>query len=168
MKFLWNVHESLIKDGIKPGSMEDKRFLALALCGEVGETCELIVRGKTFGLEEEIGDVYAYLCLLALAYKIRVPKSAPQPVRSTLLRAPEWGLFLSMYSGKIANMLKKQWRGDKVPNVTVKLQIYIEEVYNALCELSMIFGLRSPTEILDDIIVPKIKARWPEHTGEAA
>lgn len=76
--FLWNFHTAIIEKTIKPGSPEDKRFLALALCGEVGELANLIKkewRGDSdpeFSrkVADELGDIYAYLRLIALAYNL--------------------------------------------------------------------------------------------------
>lgn len=74
--FLWNFHTAIVDGTRKPGSLEDRRFLALALCGEVGELANVIKkewRGDddpefAHKLDDELGDVYAYLRLLAVAY----------------------------------------------------------------------------------------------------
>lgn len=74
--FLWNYHTAIVEKTKRPGSPEDRRFLALALCGEVGELANVIKkewRGDSnpdfrVKLRDELGDVYAYLRLIALAY----------------------------------------------------------------------------------------------------
>jgi NTP pyrophosphatase (non-canonical NTP hydrolase) len=78
MNILWDFHTAIVDKSIVPGTDEDKRFLALALCGEVGELANVIKkiwRGDKFDpakleamLEEEMGDCYAYLQLLACAF----------------------------------------------------------------------------------------------------
>jgi|SRR5215471_4717395 len=74
MSILWTLHTAIVEKTIKPGTDEDKRFLALALCGEAGELANLIKkqwRGDSIDearIAEEIGDVHAYLELLACAY----------------------------------------------------------------------------------------------------
>lgn len=74
--FLWNVHTAIVEGSRKPGSDEDRRFLALALAGEVGELAN-VIKKQWHGdkdpafeekLQDELGDVYAYLRLLAIAY----------------------------------------------------------------------------------------------------
>lgn len=74
--FLWNFHTAIIEGTSAPGSWEDRRFLALALCGEVGELANVIKkhwRGDVdpefrAKLRGELGDSYAYLKLLAKAF----------------------------------------------------------------------------------------------------
>ena len=80
MNLLWNIHTAIVEKSIKPGTDEDRRFLALALCGEAGELANLIKkewRGSIIDREDwlakvadEIGDVYAYLQLIACAYEL--------------------------------------------------------------------------------------------------
>jgi NTP pyrophosphatase (non-canonical NTP hydrolase) len=102
-KPLWTIHTSLVEGTFKPGSEEDRHFLALAMCGEAGE---------------------------------------------------------------VANLIKKQWRGDNIPDFQDKLEEEIGDVFAYLTLLSIAYGLRSPSRILDEVILPKIKARWPEHFKE--
>jgi NTP pyrophosphatase (non-canonical NTP hydrolase) len=74
--FLWNAHTAIVEKTKVPGSEEDQRFLALALCGEAGELANLVKkqwRGDTdpafkTKLADELGDVYAYLRLNAIAH----------------------------------------------------------------------------------------------------
>lgn len=74
--FLWNFHTAIVEKTKKPGSVEDQRFLALALCGEAGELANIVKkewRGDNDPafrekLADELGDVYAYLRLNALAH----------------------------------------------------------------------------------------------------
>jgi NTP pyrophosphatase (non-canonical NTP hydrolase) len=77
---LWNFHTAIVAKTIKPGSPEDRRFLALALCGEAGELANLIKKewrgdgDPQFAdkLADELGDVYAYLQLLACAFDLNL------------------------------------------------------------------------------------------------
>lgn len=77
------IHTGAIKhNGIRPWSAEDVRFLALALCGEVGELANLIKkqwRGRPQDLpglhdkiKAELADVAIYTHLLATALGIDV------------------------------------------------------------------------------------------------
>jgi NTP pyrophosphatase (non-canonical NTP hydrolase) len=72
-----DIHRNAIKHSdIVPWSMEDTRFLALALCGEVGELANLIKkewRGDKieFGkLRDELADIRIYLHLLSVSLNI--------------------------------------------------------------------------------------------------
>jgi len=44
-RFIWNAHTAIHQKTIKPGTLEDKRFLALALAGEAGELANLVKKG---------------------------------------------------------------------------------------------------------------------------
>lgn len=76
-----HIHERAIKrSGIEPWTYEDIRFLALALCGEVGELANLLKkhwRGDPVQLPEvdgavkdELADIRVYLELLAKALHV--------------------------------------------------------------------------------------------------
>jgi NTP pyrophosphatase (non-canonical NTP hydrolase) len=98
---MWTVHSALCEGGsFKPGSIEDRRFLALAMCGEAGE---------------------------------------------------------------VANLIKKQWRGDNIPNFEALLEEEIGDTFAYLYLLTIAYGMRSPSRILEEVILPKIKKRWPDH-----
>lgn len=98
MEMLWTAHTALVENTFKPGSDEDRRFLALALAGEVGE---------------------------------------------------------------LANLIKKQWRGDNDPAFLDKLEDEIGDIEAYLRLLCIAFNVRDPSRILDEVTLPKIKARWP-------
>lgn len=76
-KVIVGVHQTVEKRW-EPWSDEDKRFLALALCGEVGELANLIKKTWRDGdkpeffkaIREEMADVRIYLELLAEAYDV--------------------------------------------------------------------------------------------------
>src|ERR1700732_1634385 len=73
-----SIHTKAIKrGGFLAWSNEDRRFLSLALCGEVGELANFVKkqwRGelKDFqpDIEKEIADIQIYLILLAKSYGI--------------------------------------------------------------------------------------------------
>lgn len=98
MTMLWTAHTALVEGTIKPGSPEDRRFLALALCGEAGE---------------------------------------------------------------LANLVKKEWRGDKIPGLLDKIEDETGDIYAYLSLLCMAYNIRAPERILDEVTMPKIRARWP-------
>lgn len=98
MNMLWTAHTALVEDTFKPGSPEDRRFLALALCGEVGE---------------------------------------------------------------LANLVKKDWRGDDIPDLLTKIEDEAGDVEAYLRLLCMAYNIRDPSRILDEVTLPKIRARWP-------
>jgi len=70
-------------------------------------------------------------------------------------------LALAGEVGELANIIKKQWRGDNDPEFTAKLEDEIGDVYAYLRLLAMAFNVRSPSRILDEVTLPKIKQRWP-------
>lgn len=100
--FLWNIHVALMHGGIKPESREDRRFLALALCGEVGE---------------------------------------------------------------LANLVKKDWRGDVIDGLIEKIEDEVGDIYAYLELFCMAYNIRKPSRILDEVTLPKIRARWPDKVG---
>jgi NTP pyrophosphatase (non-canonical NTP hydrolase) len=68
---LWELHHRFIaRSGNKAGSIEDERFLALALAGEAGEVANFVKkqwRGDQVdreSLKDELSDVFVYWCLL--------------------------------------------------------------------------------------------------------
>lgn len=82
-KQLWEMHEHIIglKKRIVPGSMDDIRFLSLAMAGEAGEVANCVKkewRGDDFGqkemdeLVEEVADTFHYLLILAKALNIDI------------------------------------------------------------------------------------------------
>lgn len=93
------VHESVVKNWAV-WSDEDKRFLALALGGEVGELQNLIKkewRGDAVGLvntwkdrlELEMADIRIYLELLAKAYKVDLDHACEKKMKEVIGRWPE-------------------------------------------------------------------------------
>lgn len=78
---MWATHTRIVKPGMASGSEEDRRFLMLGLCGEVGELANLLKkrwRATMDGgtpvpdkmVEEEFADCRAYLYLLGRALNI--------------------------------------------------------------------------------------------------
>lgn len=68
---LWELHHRFIaRSGNVAGSIEDERFLALAMVGEAGEVANFVKkqwRGDKVDrelLKDELSDVFAYWCLL--------------------------------------------------------------------------------------------------------
>lgn len=94
------VHETVVKNW-PVWSDEDKRFLALALGGEVGELQNLIKkewRGDTnTGLVNtwhdrlalEMADIRIYLELLAKAYKVDLDQACERKMKEVVGRWPE-------------------------------------------------------------------------------
>lgn len=82
----------------KPWSVEDRRFLALSLAGEVGEICNLIkkdwrdgeTRPRQKRIRSEIGDAAVYLELLKIAYQVDLEKeNGPKLMRLAKRKWPE-------------------------------------------------------------------------------
>ena len=69
-----SIHARFVKGRWDVGSVEDKRFLSLALCGEVGELANLIKkewRGDVVdqdAIYKEMADAFNYLTHLADLY----------------------------------------------------------------------------------------------------
>ena len=69
--------------------------------------------------------------------------------------------------------VRRGWRGRQshqkamaqqhIPDFQDKLEEEIGDVFAYLTLLSLAYDLRSPSRILDEVTLPKIKARWPEH-----
>lgn len=65
---LWELHHRFVRN-YEPGSLEDERFLALALAGEAGEVANFVKkqwRGDRVDraqLRKELDNVFAYWCL---------------------------------------------------------------------------------------------------------
>lgn len=72
------IHEGVVKlKGRPPWTDDDRRFLALALCGEVGELANVIKKDwrgdagdRIQALTEEFADIRIYLELLAASYSV--------------------------------------------------------------------------------------------------
>lgn len=66
---LWELHQRFVTNH-PVGSIEDERFLALAMAGEAGEVANFVKkqwRGDQVdrnNLKDELSDVFAYWCLL--------------------------------------------------------------------------------------------------------
>lgn len=99
-KFLCDIHTAVVDKSVKPGSIEDRRLLALSLCGEAGELANLVKkqwRGDVDPnfvdkLKDELGDVYAYLRLNALAHNLNLDEIF-ETVTLPKIRA-RWGHLL--------------------------------------------------------------------------
>jgi hypothetical protein len=169
-KLLWNIHIAVEKSRV-PGGDEDKRFLALALYGEVGEVANLIKkkwRGDKLDnyqalLRTELGDVYAYLKLLAMSYNV----SEPDVVPMDQLEPPDGSgdellyynsLSLCSKVGKIADKLLIDWVAGHA-KYSGYLDDLILDAHYALFNLSDNCG-EDLNEILETEIVPKVRKRW--------
>lgn len=73
---IFELHEKLTADLFPPYSNTDERFLALALCGEVGELANMIKKRWRDGVDlteecrDEIADIRIYLELIAKCFGI--------------------------------------------------------------------------------------------------
>lgn len=96
------IHETIVKRW-KPWSDNDRRFLALALSGEVGELLNLIKKewrgdfNKRFlasssfrtPLCEELADIRIYLELLAMSYGVDLDAACRNKIPALFHRWPE-------------------------------------------------------------------------------
>jgi NTP pyrophosphatase (non-canonical NTP hydrolase) len=172
-KFLWNIHTSIEKSRI-PGSDEDKRFLALALCGEAGEVANLIKkkwRGDDVPdfdakLREELGDVYAYMILFGMSFGIEIKSNeiyGGSPVSG------DEGLYFLCSSlcsklGKVVDSLLMPWAADEGASLTVELRNRTVVANLVLCTLAKHCNI-DLDEVLHNEILPKIQARWGHLVG---
>jgi NTP pyrophosphatase (non-canonical NTP hydrolase) len=91
-----HIH-SVIAKGWPLWGPEDKRFLTLGLCGEVGELANLtkkdwrdnFVGGRTKAIGEELADIRIYLELVATAYGIDLNAVCSEKVKELYRRWPE-------------------------------------------------------------------------------
>jgi hypothetical protein len=148
-KFLWNIHTALC-GGRKPGSDEDKRFLALALCGEAAELAETGLPLEV--AREELGDCYAYFILLTIAFGFDV-SGLPQ------LNSPVLPIRVAIACGELANLVKKEWRGDLIENYRGQVADHLGHISIALHGCASMLGT-SLDLILANTILPKIQKRW--------
>lgn len=91
---IFELHEKLTKKLFPAYSSCDERFLALALCGEVGELANMVKKRWRDGadlseeIKEEIADIRIYLELLAKRFGIEGEKLDKQ-VEAKLLKVVE-------------------------------------------------------------------------------
>jgi hypothetical protein len=169
-KFLWNIHTAIEKSRV-PGGDEDKRFLALALYGEVGEVANIIKkkwRGDKLDnyqvlLRGELGDVYAYLKLLAMSYNVTEPDGFPFDQFEPGAFDSDEALYYSALSlcakvGKIADKLLFDWTAGHA-QYSGYLDDLILDAYYALFNLADKCG-EDLNEILEIEIIPKVRKRW--------
>ena len=90
------LHVALVQDKVVPWSEEDKRFLALAFCGEAGELANFVKKqwrdGHTAEREAEIGkelaDCRIYLELQAMAYGVDLDAACTDKLQELHKRWP--------------------------------------------------------------------------------
>jgi hypothetical protein len=169
-KFLWNIHTAIEKSRV-PGGDEDKRFLSLALYGEAGEVANLIKkkwRGDQLGpnhqslLRNELGDVYAYLKLLAMAYEVVQPEDiwvnqlASHDDRDEVLHYSALSLCATI--GRVADALLIDWAAGHA-KYSERLGDLILDSFYELFNLADKCG-EDLNEILETEIIPKVQKRW--------
>jgi hypothetical protein len=169
-KLLWNIHIAVEKSRV-PGGDEDKRFLALALYGEVGEVANLIKkkwRGDKLDnyqalLRTELGDVYAYLKLLAMSYNVNEPDVVPmdqlEPPDGTGDEVLHYSaLSLCATIGRVADALLIDWAAGHAKYSAHLDDLILDSFYD-------LFNLADKcdedlNEILETEIIPKVRKRW--------
>jgi NTP pyrophosphatase (non-canonical NTP hydrolase) len=91
---IYTLHERMTKHLFPTYSSTDERFLALAICGEVGELANMIKKRWRDGadlaeeIRDEIADIRIYLELLAKCFGIEGDK-LNQHVEAKLLKVVE-------------------------------------------------------------------------------
>jgi NTP pyrophosphatase (non-canonical NTP hydrolase) len=91
MKNIFALHERMTASLFPAYSNSDERFLALALCGEVGELANMIKKrwrdnaNLTEEIRDEIADIRIYLELIAKCFDIEGDKLDRQ-VKQKLLK----------------------------------------------------------------------------------
>ena len=91
MKNIFALHERMTASLFPAYSNSDERFLALALCGEVGELANMIKKrwrdnaDLTEEIRDEIADIRVYLELIAKCFDIEGDKLDRQ-VKQKLLK----------------------------------------------------------------------------------
>lgn len=91
-----HIHTHRIKNsGIAPWSVEDTRFLAMALAGEVGELLNFLKkewRGdqKDFkpAIRAELADIRVYLHLVATALKVDIDEAVEEKLPEIRAKFP--------------------------------------------------------------------------------
>jgi NTP pyrophosphatase (non-canonical NTP hydrolase) len=89
-----HIHSTVAKRWVA-WSEEDKRFLTLALCGEVGELANLVKKewrgdgARTAAIREELVDVRIYLELLAVAFGVDLDRACMHKIPELYNRWPE-------------------------------------------------------------------------------
>jgi NTP pyrophosphatase (non-canonical NTP hydrolase) len=169
-RFLWNIHTAIKKVRV-PGSDEDKRFLALALFGECGEVANLIKkkwRGDNIPdfdakLREELGDVYAYLILFSMAYRIDL-KVTEQFANFTVPSKGNDELYylaslLASKVGKLVDSVLLHWIAEVESVLDSYTWLMAIETQGALEQLASCCKV-DLDQVLNDEIIPKIQALW--------
>jgi hypothetical protein len=162
-KFLWNIHTALTKN-IKPKTIEDQRFLTLALCGEVGELANLAKkqwRGDNdpefdSKFRDELGDIYAYLILFGMAFDF--PDLGKPSFEESDHDLYYQVMYLVKQTGHIAECIILDWDDNPTPDED-SIQYYYETSLIALWEVAFHLGI-DLDKVLHEEIVPKIQARW--------
>jgi NTP pyrophosphatase (non-canonical NTP hydrolase) len=132
---------------------ERTRFLTLALCGEVGEMSEAFGHLMTDYLKKEIADVAIYFHMLCGHLK-----RSPRIYREKSLNAihgtsMNLGLDIVEATGKLANLVKKSWRGDfdLERDRASDLNECIYRINQAIFDFAMHFDLDLQQIMLDKI-----------------
>ncbi|MDE2426287.1 MAG: MazG-like family protein [Elusimicrobia bacterium] len=158
-KFLWNIHTAL-SGGKKPGSEEDRQFLALALFGEVGELANFLKkewRGDDVPdlrekVTDELGDCYAYLRLLAIALNQQDALDRSSGIEPTTKR--RCALRLCGRVGELAGLIEEDPASGS--NVTWLLMTEIRDLLTMLARAHVL----ELDDIMERVTLPKIRARW--------
>lgn len=93
---VWHIHMKVVKRWL-PASPEDKRFLSLALCGEVGELANKMKKDwrgddpkpSLESIREEIADAYIYLYMLARCFGLELDECAESKLPEIRRRWPD-------------------------------------------------------------------------------
>ena len=167
--FEWNYVTAFVTKTAQPKTPEDQRFLALALFGEAGELANLVkkewrgdeepaMRAK---LEEEVGDVYAYMRLLALACSRSL-----HPACVGLSDTREWpndrhflALKLCVAVGNLAHLVEHGWISGTDLATEPRLDHLLGYAYYCLVLFANAHDCVLDT-VLERVTIPKIQARW--------
>jgi NTP pyrophosphatase (non-canonical NTP hydrolase) len=154
---LYDAHRKMTAHLFPTFSSEDERYLALALCGEVGELVEMYLSNDSYALadtHEEIADIRIYLELLAKCFAIEGDKLKVEASPGLAALTDERLLLgLCAQCGLLANLIKKRWRdGVELDN---QCRVLLIEIRNYVEQLAYRFGIEGSK--LDDVVIVKLE-----------